>query len=311
MSDHRWSPIARLVPAAGLLLLTACAAQPTTSGSVPDRDPALTPLAVPAAESPAPPAPDGPTVTAAGLAVTAGGYWLESVGEQPTGAVRSLNYLFRVLAPDGSAVTTFRGGPNTARAYLVRSDLTGFRRVVPADLGEGVWSAPLGEVDPGRWRVYLAFTPSSSRLPQGRSADLLLGRALQVPGAWETSPLDPPSDTAPVDGYTLHLSGSPTAGRPVVLHLTVDAPAGGEPLRPLDGAPAQLTAVHPGDLALVPFTPLPGQGIAFRGTFPEAGDWRLFVQFRTVRQNAGADASAGAGAGFDDHTAVLTVTVRP
>ncbi|MFC1440930.1 hypothetical protein ABUW04_21960 [Streptacidiphilus sp. N1-10] len=310
MSDHRWSPIARLVPAVGLLL-AACAAQPTTSGSPSDRTPAVAPAAVPAAESPAP--ADGPTISAAGLAVTAGGYWLESVGEQPTGAVRSLDYLFRVLAPDGSAVTTFRGGPDTARAYLVRSDLTGFRRVVPADLGEGVWSAPLGEVDPGRWRVYLAFAPSSSRLPPGRSADLLLGRALQVPGAWETSPLDPPSDTASVDGYTLRLSGSPAAGRPVVLRLAVEAPAGSDPLRPLDGAPAQLTAVHPGDLALVPFTPLPGRGIAFRSTFPEAGDWRLFVQFRTARQGTAAAAAAGtdAAAGFDDHTAVLTVTVRP
>jgi hypothetical protein len=307
MSDHRWSPVARLVPAAGLLL-AACAAQPTTSHSLPDQSPALTPLAVPAADSAdraaaGPAAPAGPTVSAAGLAVTSGGYWLESVTEQPTGAVRSLNYLFRVLAPDGSAVTTFRGGPDTARAYLVRSDLTGFRRVVPADLGEGVWSAPLGEVDPGRWRVYLAFTPSTSRLPPGRSADLLLGRELQVPGAWETSPLDPPSDTASVDGFTLHLTGTPTAGRPVVLRLAVDAPTGSGRPQPLDGAPAQLTAVHPGDLALVPFTPLPGQGFAFRGTFPEAGDWRLFVQFRTDRQDAGA--------GVDGHTAVLTVTVRP
>jgi hypothetical protein len=304
MSDHRWSPIARLVPAAGLLL-AACAAQPTTSGSLPGHapsTPALTPLAVPAAESPAPAAVAGPTVTAAGLAVTAGGYWLDSVGEQPTGAVRSFNYLFRVLAPDGSAVTTFRGGPGTARAYLVRSDLTGFRRVAPADLGEGVWSAPLGELDPGRWRVYLAFTPSTSRLPPGRSADLLLGRTLQVPGAWETSPLDPPSDTASVDGYTLRLSGSPAAGRPADLRLTLDAPAGSSRPEPLDGAAGQLTAVHPGDLALVPFTPLPGQGLAFRGTFPEPGDWRLFVQFRTDRQGA---------TGYDDHTAVLTVTVRP
>ncbi|WP_052432521.1 hypothetical protein [Streptacidiphilus carbonis] len=302
MSDHRWSPIARLLPAVGLLLLAGCAAQPATGDApaVPGARLPGTPGSFQSPRSPEPTAgaPAGPTVTTAGLAVTAGGYWLDSVTEQPTGAVRSLDYLFRVLAPDGSAVTTFRGGPDTARAYAVRSDLTGFRRVVPAGLGEGVWSAPLGELDPGRWRIYLSFAPSTSRQPAGRSGRLLLGRSLQVPGAWETSPLDPPSDTASVDGFTVHLSGSPVAGRPVVLRLSVDAPPGSSPTVPLDGAPAQLTAVHPGDLALVPFTPLPGRGTAFRGTFPEAGDWRLFVQFRTERRNG-------------DHTAALTVTVRP
>ncbi|MFC1411096.1 hypothetical protein ACEZCY_18920 [Streptacidiphilus sp. N1-12] len=269
-----------LAAAAGLLL-AGCAAPPDAARS-PSQDmpPAAAVLSAAA-----------PTT---GLSASAGGYWLVSATPEPT-AVRAVDYRFQVLAPDGSAVTSFLGGDDSARVYAVRSDLTGLRRTVPANLGEGVWSARLGELDPGLWRIYVAFAPDG-----GPGSRLLLSRTLTVPGPGETSPLDPVSATASVDGLTLRLGGRPVAGRPALLRLTVTRPA--VQLEPLDGGYAQLTAVRDGDLALAPFTPLTpalamagGPTAEFRGRFPEPGAWRVFVQFRTEGQQ---------------HTATFTVRVR-
>ncbi|MHA6758761.1 hypothetical protein [Streptacidiphilus sp. PAMC 29251] len=315
-----------MTAAAGLLLLAACAAQP---GATRSQD-APPPQASATSSSSAAVLPDsaagsaagsalgsasGPGVNpATGLASSADGYWLVSATAEPT-AVRSIDYRFQVLAPDGSAVSSFLGGDDTARVYAVRSDLTGLRRTVPDNLGEGVWSASLGELDPGLWRIFVAFTPNSNPGPSGRPPRLLLSRTLTVPGTAETSPLDPVSATASVDGLTLHLGGRPVAGRAAVLRLTVTRPTvqGMAPnqrtvevpvgsLEPLDGAFAQLTAARAGDLALAPFTALTpaigttgGPSVTFRGTFPEPGDWRVFVQFRTEGQ---------------EHTATFTVRVR-
>jgi hypothetical protein len=164
----------------------------------------------------------------------------------------------------------------------------------------------------------VAFTPTSDPGPSGRPPSLLLSRTLTVPGTAETSPLDPVSPTDAVDGLTVALDGTAVAGRPAEFRIrvtrptvegiapmtrTVDVPV--DTLQPEDGAYAQLTAVRSGDLALAPFTAaapaapadgaLGGPSAAFRGSFPSAGDWRLFVRFRTDGQ---------------EHTATFTVPVR-
>ena len=320
-------PVRALAAVAGLLLLAGCASRPVSGALSQDASPpgATAPgSTAPGSAAHALPDADGATVDpATGLAPTVDGYWLVSATPQPT-SVRSVDYRFQVLAPDGSAVTTFLGGTGTARVYAVRSDLNGLRRTVPTDLGEGVWSARLGELDPGLWRIFVAFTPNGDPGPSGRPPSLLLSRTLTVPGAPETSPLDPVSPTDSVDGLTVALSGTAVAGRPEEFRIhvtrptvegmapmtrTVDVPV--RTLRPEDGAYAQLTAVRAGDLALAPFTPAGsatvtakgpdgGPSAAFRGRFPSAGDWRLFVRFRT-----GDGTSDG-----QEHTATFTVRVR-
>lgn len=299
MSAFPWSSVVRFAAVGGLLLLAGCGVQPDGAPAAPT--PGVTAPAAAAAAAVDP---------ATGLAASADGYWLVSATPQPA-SVTAVDYRFQLLAPDGSAMTTFLGGPDTARVYAVRSDLTGLRRIVPTDLGEGVWSAALGELDPGLWRVFVAFTPSSDPGRSGRPPRLLLSRTLLVPGAPEISPLDPVSPTASVDGLSVRLEGQAVAGRPAVLRVrvsrptaegtrTVDVPV--TALEPLDGGYAQLTAARAGDLALAPFTALTpavgmtgGPAAAFRGTFPSAGDWRVFVQFRTDGQ---------------PHTATFTVPVR-
>jgi hypothetical protein len=315
MSAFRWSPSA--VPAvAALLLLAGCASQPGPSALSQDASP---PGANASAVSPGTVSPDAAGDSAGvdpatGLASTLDGYWLVSATPEPT-SVGPVDYRFQVLAPDGSAVTSFLGGDDTARVYAVRSDLTGLRRAVPTDLGEGVWGAQLGELDPGLWRIYVSFTPNSNPGPSERPPSLTLSRTLDVPGDAETSPLDPESPTASVDGLKVRLSGTAVAGRPAVFRVhvarptlegmppmqrTVDVPVGS--LESVDGAYAQMTAVRSGNLALAPFTALTpaaggtgGPSVSFRGTFPSAGDWRVFVQFRSDGQ---------------DHTATFTVRVR-
>lgn len=324
MSANRWSPVAHTASLAGLLLLAACTAQPVGNGaqshdaSVPNRSTAA-PVLAPAAHapgsatSPGLPTADPSTDAAGGLAASGSGFWLVSATPQPS-SVRAVDYRFQVLAPDGSAVTSFLGGDDTARVYAVRADLTGLRRAVPTNLGEGVWAAALGELDPGQWRIYVQFTPNSNPGPSGRPPDLLLSRTLLVPGVPETSPLDPPSDTASVDGLTVTLTGDPVVGRPTVLRLAVSHKMvqGHHPVRttlvpvdylePVDGAFAQVAAVHADDLALAAFTPLDpataptgGPGLTFRGVFTQGGSWRLFVRFHT---------------GGQEHVATFTVPVR-
>ncbi|MFC1421019.1 hypothetical protein [Streptacidiphilus cavernicola] len=304
-----------LAACAALLLAAGCAAQPASAPAAQDAassgaNAAGSNTAARAAAAAAATTADPAT----GLDASADGYWLVSATPEPT-AVRSVDYRFQVLAPDGSAVTSFLGGADTARVYAVRSDLTGLRRTVPVDLGEGVWSAQLGELDPGQWRIYVAFTPNSNPGPTGLPPRLLLSRTLLVPGTPEISPLDPASPTASVDGLLVRLTGQAVAGRPAVLRMSVSRPTvqGVPPmtrtvnvpvntLEPLDGGYGQLTGVHAADQALAPFTALTpavgmtgGPSAEFRGTFRSAGDWRVFVQFRTDGQ---------------DHTAMFTVPVR-
>ncbi|SBW28937.1 hypothetical protein [Protofrankia symbiont of Coriaria ruscifolia] len=192
---------------------------------------------------------------------------------------------------DGTPLATFK--PDQTKPmhlYLIRSDLTGFQHVHPTAEGDGTWTAPLQPVQPGSYRVYVSFITTST---SDGDVPLVLSQPITVAGSSADTPLPPPSTTTQVDGYTLTLAGELTAGAARTLTITVSrgvAPV--TDLQPYLDTYAHLTAFHEGDLAFAHLHPMGatdgGEGgkggpiLPFEATLPQAGNWRLFVQFQTA-----------------------------
>ncbi|MGW0998531.1 hypothetical protein ACWD5V_35720 [Streptomyces sp. NPDC002523] len=236
-----------------------------------------------------------------GLAAAKAGYRMAPASATPT-AGEATGYRFSVTGPDGKPVTDF-AVDQTKRMhfYAIRSDLTGFQHLHPTMAGDGTWTAPLDALRPGTWRLYTSFTPDSG---SGKGKGLVLSRTVKVIGTATTTPLPKASATATatVDGYTITVKGDPMAG--MAHRLTATVTKDGRPvtdLEPYLDTYAHLTAFHQGDLAfahLHPETEVDGDhggpALTFHAEFPESGDWRLFLQFRTAGRL---------------HTAALTLNV--
>jgi hypothetical protein len=208
-----------------------------------------------------------------GLAAESGGYRFE-----PAAGTVSDQFRFRILGPDGRAVTGFE--PEQTKLmhfYLVRSDLTGFQHVHPTMAADGTWTAPLAAAQPGDYRAYTQFVV--------KGASEVLSRPLTVPGGGTKAALPAPAATTEVDGYTLTVGGDkPMAG--MTHQLTVSVAKDGRPvtdLQPYLDAYAHLTALHAGDLAFAHLHPQgrDGSTLTFEAMLPKPGDWRVFVQFQT------------------------------
>ncbi|MEV6006488.1 hypothetical protein AB0M29_06745 [Streptomyces sp. NPDC051976] len=295
------------VGAALLLGLTACGSgsgSPAAKGTAHDHAPAMT--STPSMPGmPGMPSTTGmpsmsgmPSMdTTAAPSDTSAGYRFVSADSRLT-AGHPVAYRFRVTGPEGGPVTAF-AVEQTERLhfYAVRSDLTGFQHVHPVMAADGTWTAGLAALAPGGWRVFATFTPADG---PGKGEDFVLSRTVTVPGAATAAPLPPAASTTTVDGYTLTVRGEVRAG--MAAPLTVAFSKDGKPvtdLQPYLGTYAHLTAFRAGDLAFAHLHPTTaadgtpgGPELTFHAELPAAGDWRLFVQFRT---------------GGTLHTAALTV----
>lgn len=222
--------------------------------------------------------------SASGLKAAADGYRLVPVTES-VAAGKPYRFHFRIeKAAGGGAVTAFvRDQTKLMHVYAARSDHTGFQHVHPEMAADGTWSVPLDAAEPGWWRLYGSFIPKES----GKA--LVLSVPYQVPGDVTLQSMPEPSRTAEADGYTLTVGGAPLkAGRAGA--LTMKVTRDGEPvtgLRPYLGSYAHVSAFHEGDSAFAHLHPVGevkgtgGPELRFRAQLPDAGRWRLFVQFRT------------------------------
>jgi hypothetical protein len=233
-----------------------------------------------------------------GLAISDSG-WTLRPADATLPAGRDVPYRFTVEGLDGAPETSYQ----ETRALdlhlvVVRRDLSTFQHAHPSRAADGTWSVPLN-LDAGVYRVLADVRPA------GADHQLVLGADLLVPGELEPVDLPAPRATATTtDGYTVALHGTPVAGRESDLVLSVSK--GGRPvttLQPYLGAYGHLVALRAGDLAYL-HTHLEGTGgeapgggpdIAFATTFPTAGTYRLFLDFR---------------AGGVVRTATFTVEVR-
>ena len=229
-------------------------------------------------------APDGDAAhLPAGLAVSEDGYTL-ALDRPALPAGDDVPLSFRVLGPDGDPLTDYAlRHDEDLHLIAVRRDLSGYQHVHPELAADGVWRVPL-DLSPGTWRVFADFAASAD------GEDRVLGADLAVGGDHAPEPLPDPAAVAEVDGYTVVLDGSLTAGEESELRFGISRD--GVPvtdLQPYLGAFGHLVALRAGDLGYLHVhpadqpggaAPAPGPNLAFLATTPSAGTYRLFLDFR-------------------------------
>ena len=273
----------------------------------------------PAAKNPDRNNPDGNSRASdtlpGGLMVSQDGYTL-SLAKDAMSAGEQSPVAFRILGPDGQAVTDYRTTHDKDLHFIaVRRDLTGFQHVHQNLAADGTWATQLN-LTPGEWRVFADFAPAD------RDAALTLGADVSVPGEYVPQPLPEASTTTTVDGYTVTLNGDLKAGTESALTLTVTR--NGKPvtdLEPYLAAYGHLVALRNGDLAYLHVHPAgspddgttaPGPDITFYATAPSVGSYRLFLDFKhggqvrtaefTVNTDQGTATAGEANAGGEPST---------
>lgn len=228
----------------------------------------------------------GEPVPGNGLLASSDGFTLKPLTPSVS-AGHSSPYRFQIVQANGAPLTTYQ--PEQTKQlhfYLVRDDLTGFQHLHPTMAPDGTWSIDIVPPTAGTYRVFAQFDADAA----GKVTSLVLSQPLDVTGgAAGNQPLPAPSGSATVDGYNLTASGGLKAGTDSDLMLNVNKD--GKPvtdLQPYLDSYAHLTALHEGDLAFVHLHPSKtvngdhgGPMLHFMGTFPEPGNYRVFIQFQT------------------------------
>jgi len=183
---------------------------------------------------------------------------------------------FRIVDEQGRTVRDF-DVEHTKRMHLIvaRRDLTGFQHLHPTMAADGTWSAPLRLDEAGSYRVFADFAHDAK--------PITLADDLRVNGPSALRALPLPATTATSSGgYEVRAdAGAARAGEESELRFTVTK--GGAPVRtePYLGAGGHLVALREGDLAFLHVHPNEDDdGIGFEATFPSAGAYRLFLQFK-------------------------------
>ncbi len=230
----------------------------------------------------------------AGLGVAEGGYAVRFASTQfERGEARELR--FAIETAEGAPVTGFDElHERRMHLILVRRDGTEFRHLHPEMDEAGTWSVPVRFIEAGVYRAFADFSAGGEQ--HTLAADLFVSG-----GEFESRPFPAPQPVDEADGYEVRLrAGEPVAGEPTSLNFAVSE--GDHPvhdLQPYLGAKGHLVALREGDLAFLHVHPEEGHGdeaghghegaadeIAFEATFPTAGRYRLYLQFKhrdTVR----------------------------
>ena len=194
-----------------------------------------------------------------GLAVSDGGLTLEL-------SHRDDELRFRIADRSGATVRDF-DVEHTKRMHLivVRRDMTGFRHLHPRQLEDGSWTVPLRLDEAGSHRVFADFAVDGEAYT--------LAGDLAVDGELRARPLPAPAPVAETDGLQVRLQ----SGKDLRFEVTRD----GRPVAIDDylGAKGHLVALREGDLAFLHVHP-DERELRFEATFPTAGRYRLFLQFR-------------------------------
>lgn len=187
---------------------------------------------------------------------------------------------FTVATAGGAPVTEF-DELHERRMHLivVRRDGTRFRHLHPEMDAAGTWSVPVRFGEAG---VYRAFADFSA----GGEQHTLAGDLFVSGGEFDSRPFPAPQETDSTDGYEVRLAtGDLVAGEHSELSFSVGRdgyPV--EDLQPYLGAKGHLVALREGDLAFLHVHPEETEDaadeIVFDATFPTAGRYRLYLQFR-------------------------------
>lgn len=226
--------------------------------------------------------------SAPGLAVSQDGYALR-LGPTLLERGESRRLRFAVVDGRGEAIADFdRLHERRMHLIVVRRDGTGFRHLHPEMDEAGTWTIPVEFAEAGVYRAFADFATGGEQ--HTLAADLFVSG-----GAFEARALPAPVPVDSTGGYEVRLrAAGVVAGGPASLTFAVTRE--GEPvegLAPYLGAKGHLVALREGDLAYLHVHPeedggghahggpAAGHGeVAFAATFPTAGRYRLYLQFK-------------------------------
>lgn len=224
---------------------------------------------------------------ASGLAVEDGGYGFE-IDRSFFVASDTAPFSFRITDDRGRVVRDEYEVEHDKELHLivVRRDTAIFEHVHPRRGGDGTWAVDLKLREPGVYRAYADFKIDGEQ--RTVATDLF------VPGDFRPNRLPAPAavdeavdvDGRPAGGLNVTLAAPGVrAGRGTPLTFAVKR--GGQPfdrLEPYLDAKGHLVALREGDLAYLHVHPTEGaeaNEVPFMATFPTAGRYRLFLQFKT------------------------------
>ncbi len=213
-----------------------------------------------------------------GLAVADGGLRV-AVAQPELRRGREHTLSFQVVDDDGETVRDF-DVTHEKRMHLIiaRRDLTGFQHLHPVMAADGTWNTRVRIPDAGSYRLFADFS-------YGGEATTLASD-LRVDGDADLKPLPAPRPTAVSDGgYDVRLDATgatgATAGEESELRFTITRDGRPVETEPYLGAGGHLVALREGDMAFLHVHPTgDGKAVGFAATFPTAGSYRLFLQFK-------------------------------
>jgi hypothetical protein len=221
----------------------------------------------------------GATEEPAGLGISADGRNLRLAATQfERGRARQLR--FTIEDADGQPLTEFDElHERSMHLIVVRRDGAEFRHLHPEIDESGTWTVPVSFDKAGVYRAFADFSADGEQ--ETLAADLFVSG-----GDFEARPFPAPRALDSTDGYEVRLAaGAPRAGEHSELSFAV-----GRDGRPVDdlapylGAKGHLVALREGDLAFLHVHPEEGESapneIVFDATFPTAGRYRLYLQFK-------------------------------
>lgn len=216
-----------------------------------------------------------------GLQITQDGYTLDL--DTAIAEPGRIDFRFRILGPDGAAVTEFDTIHDRELHLIVaRRELTGFWHVHPQREADGTWAIQLDLPEAGAYRVFTDIAPRAL----GRT--ITIGADLAIAGHYAPQPVPAVARVTEADGYEVTVDGELRAEGDL---LTLTVRKNGEPvadLQPYLAAFGHLVILRAGDLAYVHVHPNgePGDGvtpsgpeITFHTAVPGPGIYRLFLDF--------------------------------
>ncbi len=215
-----------------------------------------------------------------GLAVSQDGFTLEPDRTHFEGAGPK-RFSFRIVDDRGRVIRDEYELESERELHLVvvRRDTAVYEHVHPRKGEDGTWSVDLALREPGVYRAYADFQIGGKK--RALATDLFVG------GDFEPVPPPEPEPVNEVDGYSIGVASSQPlqAGQARSLAFSIsrgESPV--EDLQPYLGARGHLVALREGDLGYLHVHPEEGVGssaVEFEATFPTAGRYRLFFQFKT------------------------------
>lgn len=218
-----------------------------------------------------------------GLAVSEGGLRLRIDDPELTRGTPHV-VRFRIVDERGRTVRDFEVA-HERRMHLIvaRRDLATFQHLHPAQAGDGSWSAEVTLAEAGSYRLFADFA-------RGGAPHTLAGD-LRVDGDADLRPLPAPSPAAVSDGgYDVRLDADDARpGVESALRFTITRDGRPVHTQPYLGAGGHLVILREGDLGFLHVHPSEhgdeasehdAEPVAFAATFPTAGSYRLFLQFR-------------------------------